>query len=326
MPPSSPAAATAARSSPRRSRARPSSAGVAGADGQRTRSAPLRRGRDGRPGCGLHRRRQTAGQRALVRRAGRGRAGRAAAGLQRLPAHRRVPHRHRRQRRRPVVRVLRLVGGQAGRRAARRGRPGLRRASRAVAAWAQRTGRCDPGRDRHAAASRRPHRLGRHAHRHRRVRRPRRHDPHHRGQLLQRRHPPHARRRRRRRDRATCALADRPSLAQGRRDGGVRLGERPSSRSDIRRPRECDGSLPARHARCRHLPRDTYLAEAVASCLAQDYEDLEVLVVVDGAGERRGSTRSWRPSTTRGCASCATRSTRASPRPTTRSSARAAAS
>jgi glycosyltransferase involved in cell wall biosynthesis len=28
--------------------------------------------------------------------------------------------------------------------------------------------------------------------------------------------------------------------------------------------------------------RDTYLAEAVASCLAQDYEDLEVLVVVDG--------------------------------------------
>ncbi|HWH92963.1 MAG TPA: glycosyltransferase [Baekduia sp.] len=29
--------------------------------------------------------------------------------------------------------------------------------------------------------------------------------------------------------------------------------------------------------------RDTYLAEAVASCLAQDYEDLEVLVVVDGS-------------------------------------------
>jgi glycosyltransferase involved in cell wall biosynthesis/GT2 family glycosyltransferase len=29
--------------------------------------------------------------------------------------------------------------------------------------------------------------------------------------------------------------------------------------------------------------RDTYLAEAVASCLAQDYADLEVLVVVDGA-------------------------------------------
>src|SRR3954462_9184892 len=29
--------------------------------------------------------------------------------------------------------------------------------------------------------------------------------------------------------------------------------------------------------------RDTYLHEAVASCLAQDYEDLEVLVVVDGS-------------------------------------------
>src|SRR3954465_13855930 len=29
--------------------------------------------------------------------------------------------------------------------------------------------------------------------------------------------------------------------------------------------------------------RDTYLAEAVASCLAQDYADLEVLVVVDGS-------------------------------------------
>jgi len=29
--------------------------------------------------------------------------------------------------------------------------------------------------------------------------------------------------------------------------------------------------------------RDTYLAEAVASCLAQDYQDLEVLVVVDGS-------------------------------------------
>ncbi len=29
--------------------------------------------------------------------------------------------------------------------------------------------------------------------------------------------------------------------------------------------------------------RDTYLAEAVASCLAQDFEDLEVLVVVDGS-------------------------------------------
>src|SRR4051794_32912695 len=29
--------------------------------------------------------------------------------------------------------------------------------------------------------------------------------------------------------------------------------------------------------------RDTYLAEAVASCLAQDYESLEVLVVVDGS-------------------------------------------
>jgi glycosyltransferase involved in cell wall biosynthesis len=29
--------------------------------------------------------------------------------------------------------------------------------------------------------------------------------------------------------------------------------------------------------------RDTYLAEAVASCLAQDYDDLEVLVVVDGS-------------------------------------------
>ncbi|MEA2269287.1 MAG: hypothetical protein QOC64_1897 [Solirubrobacteraceae bacterium] len=33
--------------------------------------------------------------------------------------------------------------------------------------------------------------------------------------------------------------------------------------------------------------RDTYLAEAVGSCLAQDYEDLEVLVVVDGAGNAR---------------------------------------
>jgi glycosyltransferase involved in cell wall biosynthesis len=29
--------------------------------------------------------------------------------------------------------------------------------------------------------------------------------------------------------------------------------------------------------------RDTYLAEAIASCLAQDYQDLEVLVVVDGS-------------------------------------------
>jgi glycosyltransferase involved in cell wall biosynthesis len=33
--------------------------------------------------------------------------------------------------------------------------------------------------------------------------------------------------------------------------------------------------------------RDTYLAEAVASCLAQDYEDLEVLVVVDGSENPR---------------------------------------
>ena len=29
--------------------------------------------------------------------------------------------------------------------------------------------------------------------------------------------------------------------------------------------------------------RDTYLAEAVASCLAQDFASLEVLVVVDGS-------------------------------------------
>jgi glycosyltransferase involved in cell wall biosynthesis len=29
--------------------------------------------------------------------------------------------------------------------------------------------------------------------------------------------------------------------------------------------------------------RDTYLAEAVQSCLTQDYTDLEVLVVVDGS-------------------------------------------
>jgi glycosyltransferase involved in cell wall biosynthesis len=33
--------------------------------------------------------------------------------------------------------------------------------------------------------------------------------------------------------------------------------------------------------------RDTYLREAVASCLAQDYEDLEVLVVVDGSANPR---------------------------------------
>ncbi|MCW2992875.1 MAG: glycosyltransferase, partial [Conexibacter sp.] len=33
--------------------------------------------------------------------------------------------------------------------------------------------------------------------------------------------------------------------------------------------------------------RDTYLAEAVASCLAQDYDDLEVLVVVDGSANPR---------------------------------------
>jgi glycosyltransferase involved in cell wall biosynthesis len=29
--------------------------------------------------------------------------------------------------------------------------------------------------------------------------------------------------------------------------------------------------------------RDTYLGEAVASCLAQDYASLEVLVVIDGS-------------------------------------------
>ena len=33
--------------------------------------------------------------------------------------------------------------------------------------------------------------------------------------------------------------------------------------------------------------RDTYLAEAIASCLAQDYDDYEVLVVLDGGRNPR---------------------------------------
>jgi hypothetical protein len=50
----------------------------------------------------------------------------------------------------PVVRLLRLVGGQAGRRAGRRAGPGLRR-RRGARAWGERTGRSLPGRQ-HAAA------------------------------------------------------------------------------------------------------------------------------------------------------------------------------
>ena len=74
-------------------------------------------------------------------------------------------------RRRPVVRVLRLLGRPPGRRAARRRRPGLRPRRRRVglgrsAPAARPAGRPQPGR---------PDRLGR-AHRHRRVRRRRRLD------------------------------------------------------------------------------------------------------------------------------------------------------
>ena len=69
--------------------------------------------------------------------------------------------------------------------------------------------------------------------------------------------------------------------------------------------------------------RDTYLAEAVASCLRQTYDDLEVLVVLDGGAQPEHRARSSPASTTRACASSATRPTAGSPRPTTRSSARA---
>ena len=51
--------------------------------------------------------------------------------------------------------------------------------------------------------------------------------------------------------------------------------------------------------------RDTYLAEAIASCLAQDYDDLEVLVVVRRRRAPRHRAFS-RASTIRGCVSCAT--------------------
>ena len=56
--------------------------------------------------------------------------------------------------------------------------------------------------------------------------------------------------------------------------------------------------------------RDTYLAEAVASCLRQTYADLEVLVVLDGGAQPERRARSWPASTTRACASSATRRNR----------------
>ena len=108
---------------------------------------------------------------------------RAAAGLQRLAADRPVPPGHRRLRRRPVVRVLHLLGRPRGGRAAGRQRPGLRPRRRRLRLGAEgRQGRPEHGGGVDAAA-RRPDRLGR-AHRRRRVRRRRRHDQHDRGQLL----------------------------------------------------------------------------------------------------------------------------------------------
>ena len=118
---------------------------------------------------------------------------------------------------RPVVRLLRLLGGQAGRRAARRGRPGLRLGLGAVRPGRSAPGAGTPAAAGQRAAARRPDRLGRRARRHRRVRRRRRQDPHHRGQLLQHGHPPHARRRRRRRDRLRQARLAQPALARGAR-------------------------------------------------------------------------------------------------------------
>jgi hypothetical protein len=66
------------------------------------------------------------------------------AGLQRLPAHRPVPPRHRPLRRRALVRLLRLLGRPPG------GRPPSATPGRASAAsddvyaWAQRTGKAIP--------------------------------------------------------------------------------------------------------------------------------------------------------------------------------------
>ena len=114
--------------------------------GRRRRPAggatPLRLLGDDRPRRGRHAA-QTAGQRALAVAQGEVGAGRAAAGLQRLAAHRRVPHRHGGQRHRPVVRLLRLLGGQEA--GAPLGEAGQGFGSvAAVASWAQRTGRWNP--------------------------------------------------------------------------------------------------------------------------------------------------------------------------------------
>ena len=183
-------------------------------------------------------------------------AGRAAAGLQRLPAHRRVPHGHRRQRRRPVVRLLRLLGRQAGRRAARRAGPGLRRRRGDLglgAAHRPRDARrpssrspatSSSGTARHigiveSVAARRPH-------------------PDHRGQLLEHGHPPRPRRRRRRRHRlrpsrsrvAGCgplhgeARQQPPPTRCAARPGGARTSMR---RGLVRRAVGHDGDEAAAH-------------------------------------------------------------------------------
>ena len=156
-----PPAAGGDRSRPRRSfDARCSVARPPGRDGDH-RGAPVQRRR--------HARRAGDRQRDRARR---GRRRRAAARLQRLAAHRPVPPGHGRLGRRPVVRLLRLLGRPPGGRADRRRGPGLRPRRRRVGLGPER--RQGAARRQRPPAARRPDRLGR-AHRRRRVGRRRRH-------------------------------------------------------------------------------------------------------------------------------------------------------